>query len=93
MFLRLEVYPRVEQPISQYQKILVKYFVGFYEYPMKNKIKGAVRPRKFCLMTDKIFIENVRQLALMEAMTVNEFVVRVMFKRMIEELQFINQSL
>jgi hypothetical protein len=54
---------------------------------MKDKIKGAARPRKFCLMTDKIFIENVRHLALMEAMTVNEFVIRVLFEKMIEELQ------
>jgi hypothetical protein len=54
---------------------------------MKDKIKGAVRPRKFCLMTDKIFVENIRQLALMEAMTVNEFVIRVLFEKMIEELQ------
>jgi hypothetical protein len=54
---------------------------------MKDKIKGAVRPRGFCLTTDKIFIENVQHLALMEGMTVNEFVIRVLYEKMVEELQ------
>jgi hypothetical protein len=84
---KIEEYPRVEQPALHYQKVFVKYFRAFYPYPLKDKIKGPARPRNLCLMTDKIFIENVRHLALMEAMTVNEFVIRVLLKKMVDELQ------
>jgi hypothetical protein len=32
---------------------LDKYFVNFWPYPMVNKMKGAVRPRSFTLMTKR----------------------------------------
>src|SRR5215469_18586645 len=39
---------RVEHPISYYQRILTKYFVGFYPYPTpKYKIKVEMNPRRF----------------------------------------------
>jgi hypothetical protein len=77
--------PRVGS--SHPSKILVKYFVQFYPYSRKNKINGATRPRQFCLVTDKSWRENVNQLALMEAMPLEEFILRVLSEKMIEELQ------
>jgi hypothetical protein len=74
----MKLNPRIEHPISYYQKIFTKYFVGFYEYPMKDKIKGAANPRKFEVVTNKLFIDNIQRLAEHEAMSKREFVVKVL---------------
>ena len=69
------------------QSQFVKYFRDFWPYPLKDKINGAVKTRYFILVTNRIFVDNVKRLALMEGMTVNEFVVKVLSEKMIEELQ------
>jgi hypothetical protein len=51
-------------------QLLDKSFVNFWPYPMVNKVKGAARPRSICLVTNVIFRENIRRLALMHGMTV-----------------------
>jgi hypothetical protein len=66
---------------------LDKYFVRFYPYPMKNKVKGAARPRSFYLVTDIIFRDNIRRLALMHGLTVNEFMVETLTQKMANEIK------
>ena len=82
----MKLNPRIEHPPSYYQRIFTKYFVGFYVYPMVNKIKGASNPRKFEVVTNKLFIDNIQQLAEHEAMSKREFVVKVLSEKMAEEL-------
>jgi len=65
----------------------VKYFRDFWPYPLKDKIKAAVRTRHFTLVTNRIFVENVKRLALMETMTTNEFLVKVISDFVIQELE------
>jgi len=65
----------------------VKYFRDFWPYPLKDKIKAGVRTRHFTLVTNRIFVENVKRLALMETMTTNEFLVKVISDFVIQELE------
>jgi len=65
----------------------VKYFRDFWPYPLKDKIKAALRTRHFCLVTNRIFIENINRLALLNCMERNEFIVQVLSDKMIEALQ------
>jgi hypothetical protein len=46
-----------------------------------------MKPKQFCLVTNKNFVENVKRLALMEAMTTNEFIVKVLTDYCLSELQ------
>jgi len=41
----------------------------------------------FTVVTNRFFVENIRRLALMEAMSTNDFVVKVLSEKMIEALQ------
>jgi hypothetical protein len=76
------VYHKTGRTPSQ---LLDKYFVSFY-YPMKNKVKGTGRIRSLCLMTNRIFRENIRRLALMHGMSVTDFLVEVLTQKMAEEI-------
>jgi hypothetical protein len=66
---------------------LDKYFYYFWPYPRKNKVKGAAKPRSFTLVTDIIFRENIRRLALMHGMRVNEFIVETLTLKMANEIE------
>jgi len=52
------------------EKVFVKYFVEFWNFYLKDRIAGAVRPRKFCLVTDITFLENMKIFGLMEALMI-----------------------
>jgi len=54
---------------------------------LKNKIKGAASPRGFTLKTDIIFRDNIRRLALMHGLTVNEFIVETLTQKMANEIK------
>jgi hypothetical protein len=66
---------------------LDKYFINFWPYSMKDKVKGASRPRRFCIVTNTIFRENIRRLALMHGMIVNEFLVETLTYKMANEIE------
>ena len=66
---------------------LAKYFYHTYPFYLKDKIKGANSPRKFCLVTNTIFMNNVKRLASINAMAINEFIVQILTERMVEELE------
>jgi hypothetical protein len=76
-------YKTGRMPLQQ----LDKYFVRFYPYPMKNKVKGAGRPRSFSLKTNIVFRDNIQRLALMHGMTVNEFMVETLTQKMANEIE------
>ena len=67
-------------------QLLDKYFYYFWPYPMKDKVKGSGRPRSFSLKTNIIFRDNIRRLALMHGMTVNEFLVETLTQKMANEI-------
>ena len=69
------------------QKQLEKYFIRLYPFPMKDKHKGASKLRKFCLVTNRSWKNNVNQLALLNAMPLNEFMVQILTSFAIQELQ------
>jgi len=69
-------------------ELLDKYFFQFYPYPSpKDRVKGAIRPRAFCLKTDVSFRDNIRRLASMHGMTVNEFMVGTLTQKMANEIK------
>jgi hypothetical protein len=68
-------------------QLLDKYFVDFWPYPMKNRIKGATKPRSCVLTTNTIFRDNIRRLALMYGMTTNEFLVEILTQKMANEIE------
>lgn len=67
-------------------QLLDKYFVNFWPYPRKDKVKGSGRPRSLSLVTNVIFRDNVRRLALMHGMTVNDFLVEILTQKMANEI-------
>jgi hypothetical protein len=67
-------------------QLLEKYFVQWYPYPMKNKVKGSARSRNFVFTTNIIFRDNIRRLALMHGMRVNEFLVETLTQKMANEI-------
>jgi hypothetical protein len=69
-------------------KIFVKYFQNLYPYPMRDryKIESAMMTKYCCVACDQNFVENVKYLALMEGMPWQEFVVKVLSDKMMEEL-------
>jgi hypothetical protein len=78
--------PRVEHPPSYYQKIFTKYFIGLYPYYLVNRAAVAKKPKNCWVGTNRLFLENMRQLARARAMSVNEFIVQVLSETMAEEL-------
>jgi hypothetical protein len=68
-------------------QLLDKYFVNFWPYPRKDKVKGSGRSRSLSLVTNVIFRDNVRRLPLMHGMTVNEFLVETLTYKMANEIE------
>jgi hypothetical protein len=68
-------------------ELLDKYFVNFWPYPnLKNKVKGAGKPRNLCLMTSRIFRDNIRRLALMHGMSMSDFLAEALTQKMANEI-------
>jgi len=65
---------------------LDKYFFHTYPYLLKDRIRGATRPRKFYLVTNTIFLDNIKHLALTNAMTPNEFANQILSHRVAQLL-------
>jgi hypothetical protein len=64
-------------------QLLDKYFFQFYPYKLP---KDRGRSRNCTLGTNIIFRDNIRRLALMHGMTVNEFLVETLTQKMANEI-------
>ena len=76
-----------EHGVNPIEKCFIKYFIHRWPYQLKDKVKGATRMRTFHLVTERNFIDNVKRLALLEALSTNDFVVKVLSEAMVQELQ------
>src|SRR5262249_33918206 len=66
--------------------LLNDFFIRFYPYRLKDKLKGAQRWKNFSFMTDSVLRDKIKQLAINHKTSLNDFTLRVLSDRMVREL-------
>jgi hypothetical protein len=69
------------------EKEFVKYYVSLYPFPRRDKLKCANKPRNLVLATNSIFVQNVKRLASNNALSVNNFMNKILTDHCLTALQ------
>jgi hypothetical protein len=69
-----------------YKPVLEKYFLDYYPFPLKNRVKGAQKPREFCFDTTRLFAKHLKRLATEHNLSRNKYMVQILSQKMYQIL-------